>query len=390
MGLKIAVIGARGLPASYSGVETHCEGLYLGLIEKGYEVILYSRENYSAYKNYKGIKIKSIRMISIKGFDTFICSLISTIQATFSDADIIHFHAQGPAIFSWIPRLLAPKKIIGFTCHGIDWQRDKWGFLAKLTIKLGEVASARFPHFKIAVSQYLVDYYDKKYNVKLKRIFNGIEIQPSLPLTTTKAKYNLNENEYFLFVARLVPEKAVETLIKAIKTLKTDKKLVLVGDSSNTDDYVAYLKSLAENDERIIFTSYVYGDELNELYSNAYAYISASKLEGLPITLLEAMSFARPVILSDIGPHVETLECDNSAGKLFEVNDLSGCAKAMESMLKLSDIELEKMGLAAKNIVLKHFQWQNVIEQTDKLYREYFSGSMDAIIIQDKVGEKSN
>lgn len=368
MKIKIAVIGTRGLPATYGGIEKHCEELYSGLVKKGCEVTVYSRKYYTQEQEYKGIKIKSIPIFNVKGFEALICSFLSTISATFSDADIIHFHAQGPTLFSWIPRFFASKKIIGFTCHGIDWQRDKWGLSGKFIIKLGEIASVKYPHFRIAVSQDLVDYYNQKHKVKLHKIYNGINIQKSRPLNKFKNLYNLSENGYFLFVGRLVPEKAPEILIKAMKNLETDKKLVIVGDSAGTDDYVAQLKHLAKDDSRIIFTSYLYGDDLTEIYSNAFAYISASKLEGLPLTVLEAMSYKKPIILSNIAPHAEILELDNSCGKLFMVNNCIDCTNSMRNMLKLTDIELEKTGVISQNIVLNHFQWQNIIDSTEKLY----------------------
>ena len=373
MGIKVAVIGLRGLPAAYGGIEKYCDELYSGLVEKGYDITVYSRESDSGPAEYKGIKIKRVRVINIKGFDTFIYAMIAAFDATFSDFDIIHFHAQGPAVFCWVPRLFAPKKIVGFTCHGIDWQRDKWGLAAKIIIRLGEFASARFPHFKTAVSQYLIDYYKDKYNVKVEKTFPGINIQPTLPLEKAKIEYNLEKDGYFIFVGRLVPEKAVETLIEAFKIINTNKKLVIVGDVSNPDNYINCLQNLNKDDDRIIFTSYIDNETLSELYSNAIAYVSASKLEGLPATLLEAMSFARPVVISDIGPHVEALGYDNLAGELFKVNDPVSCAKTLENILKISKQELAQRGLLAQNIVTENFLWQKIIDQIDEIYKNYAS-----------------
>jgi len=366
--VKIAVIGVRGLPATYGGIEKHCEELYTRLVQKGHEVTIYARKYYTSYKEYNGVKIKSLFILNIKGFETFIYSLIATLYATFSDADIIHYHAQGPAIFSWIPRLLAPKKKIIFTCHGIDWQRDKWNFIGRHTIKLGEQASARFPHFKIGVSQSLVDYYKNKYNIQMYKIYNGIKIPQILPLIKGSEKFGLEKNSYFLFVGRLVPEKAPDILIRAFKNLKTDKKLVIVGDSAGTDDYVSELKNLAKDDSRIIFTSYLYGDELNELYSNALAYVSASKLEGLPITVLEAMSYSRPLVLSDISPHIETVSYDNRSGLIFKTNDIDDCRNKLELLLSMSEEEVNLMGIASQNIVKEHFVWENIVDQTERIY----------------------
>lgn len=371
MSIKIAVVGTRGIPATYGGIEKHCEELYSRLADMGYEIEIYTRDYYTdkEYTEYKGIKIKNIPTpINISGFETLYHSFVATLMATFSDVDIIHIHAQGPAIFSWIPRLLSPKKTVVFTCHGIDWQRDKWKFPAKNIIKFGENASAVFPHYKIGVSQSLVDYYYNEHKTQLYKVYNGINIDSTEVLSLSETLFNLKKNEYFLFVGRLVPEKAPDTLIMAMQRLNTDKKLVIIGESANTDEYVKYLKEIANNDPRIIFIPYVYGKALNTLYSNAYAYISASSLEGLPITVLEAMSFSKPVILSEIEPHKEIISFDSSAGILFKVNNSQDCQKAMQKILNLSPDEYKKMCKSVYNIVSNNFEWKNIVKETEKIY----------------------
>jgi len=368
MALKIAVIGARGLPATYGGIEKHCEELFSGLARKGHEITVYSRNYYTNYNEYNGIKIKKINVPNIVGFETLIYSFIAVLYATFSDVNIIHFHAQGPTLFSFIPKLLAPQKKLVFTCHGIDWQRDKWNFIAKTIIKLGEKASATFPHVRIGVSQSLIDYYRDKYNVPVQKVYNGINIQSKLSLNKLKGKFNLEENEYFLFVGRLVPEKAPDILIKAFKNLQTAKKLVIVGDSAGTNDYVAYLKDLAKDDKRIIFTSYLYGEDLIEIFSNSLAYLSASRLEGLPITVLEAMSFSKPLILSDICPHLEPIAYDKNCAITFKTDNIQDCTGKIQYFLAKSQKEIEKMGKISHKIVSQHFIWDNIINKVEELY----------------------
>ena len=230
--IKIAVIGARGVPATYGGIEKHCEELYSRLVKIGCSVTLYARSFYTDknIKEYKGINLINFDVMNIKGFETLYHSLISTIHATFSDVDIIHYHAQGPAIWSWIPKLFAPGKVIGFTCHGIDWKRSKWGLIARNVIKLGELASVRFTDFKIGVSHSLAEYYERKFGINLHNVTNGVIDIPFSPLNKLKEKYGLEKDNYFLFVGRIVPEKTIETAIKAFRTINTDKKFVIVGD----------------------------------------------------------------------------------------------------------------------------------------------------------------
>lgn len=362
---KIAVIGVRGIPSTYGGIEKHCEELYPFITENGFDVDLYARSYYckEAISTYKGINIVTIPIINISGFDTFIYSFISTIIATFSNADIIHFHAQGPALFSFIPRILAPKKMLCFTCHGIDKDRDKWGRIGKFVITLGEIASAKFPHCKIGVSEHLKEYYESKYNAEMHKIYNGVSLYEPLEINISK-RFGIQANDYFIFVGRLVPEKAPDILIKAFRKVNTDKKLLIVGGSAGTDDYVSQLKELAAGDERIIFTSYVYGEELRELYSNAFAYASASKLEGLPLTLLEAMSFGIPAVLSNISPHMEVMNQGYNIGISFQDSATEACRSALEQMLSLDENNILELKNASKQMVKDIFDWKKIAFQT--------------------------
>lgn len=374
---KIAVVGVRGIPATYGGIEKHCEMLYPILVKNNFDVTVYSRNYYcdNNVNEYKGVKLKSIPIINIKGFEAFIHSFMATMHAVVSDVDIIHFHAQGPAIFSWIPRVFSPQKKICYTCNGIDKDRDKWGKAAKFILTLGEIASAKFPHCKICVSEDLKDYYENKYNTKMHKIYNGVSIQQPLELNKCK-RFNVEKNEYLMFVGRLVPEKAPEVLIKAFKKAKTSKKLLIVGDSAGTDQYVSSLKELAFGDDRIIFTSYLYGDDLRELYSNAFAYISSSKLEGLPLTILEAMSFSLPVILSDIPPHLEIINQKSDIGTSFKVNNVDSCKKAIEKMLNLENEKIQKMKKESKHLIETVFNWENVAIQTKSLISSLYESRL--------------
>jgi len=367
---KIAVVGVRGIPATYGGIEKHCEMLYPIMAENGFDVILYARDYYceSPISEYKGVQIKTIPVPNIKGLEAFIHSFIATVYATFSNADIIHFHAQGPALFSFIPKIFSPKKKICFTCHGIDKDRAKWGKIGKFVITLGEIASAKFPHARIGVSKTLKKYYKNKYNVDMHAVYNGVFVDEPRELNSTK-KFNIEPNNYFMFVGRLVPEKAAESLIKAYKNLQTDKKLLIVGDSAGTDTYVKYLKDIAAGDERVVFTSYMYGEDLKELYSNAYSYVSASKLEGLPLTVLEAMSYSLPVVLSNIPPHVEVLEQGYDVGISFDAQGtIDSCTQALKTILELPAGELEQLKISSKQAIEKVFDWKITAHQTIDIF----------------------
>lgn len=369
---KIAVIGTRGIPATYGGIEKHCEDLYSLISRMDYEVTIYGRNYYlpGETDEYKSVKIKKMPVLNIRGFETFFHSLIATIAACFSDADILHFHAQGPSLFSWIPRILCPRKKVVFTCHGLDWQRAKWGPTEKAVIQLGELASAIFPHEKICVSGALTDYYYEKYRVRSEKIVNGVEIKEKISPGGCCEKFNLSKGNYLLFVGRMVPEKAPDILINAFKTVQTDKKLVIIGGDAGAGDYYPSLKEIAKNDTRIVFTGYLYEKQLQELYSNALCYVSASGLEGFPITVLEAMSYELPQVLSDIAPHREIMNLNRDMGIIFKTGDTESCKSAVEGILAENPGRIEQMGQNAVNTVREHFSWSNIAHLTDRVYRK--------------------
>jgi len=368
--MKIAVIGTRGIPATFGGVEKHCEELYSQLAEMGNEVVIYCRKGYvtDSISEYKGIKLVTLKTINSKSWDATFHTFWALCHAIISDVDLIHFHAQGPCIFSWMPKIFSPNKKMVFTCHGIDWQRNKWNFFAGSVIKLGEFFSARFFHCHIGVSYALEKYYKNKYNLNMITIYNGTAINDYTSLNMMREKYGLSKGEYFLFVGRLVPEKAPHRLIKAFKEIDTAKKLVIAGGSSMTNDYEEYLKNLAKDDSRIIFTSYVYGEDLQELYSNAFAYISASELEGLPLTLLEAMSYKLPCLVSNIAPHIEVISENNRYGYLFNLDNPDDLKFKLLELLTKNENDLNDIRNNAFDIIQRKYNWKNAAYKVQKAY----------------------
>jgi glycosyltransferase involved in cell wall biosynthesis len=291
------------------------------------------------------------------------------MHAVFSDAEIIHFHAQGPCLFAWLPKLVAPNKKLVFTCHGIDWQRDKWNPAAKAVIRIGELFSASMFDSQITVSKSLEAYYKTKYNVNSITIVNGVNLNSKKTAELIKEKFNLDEKGYLLSVGRLVPEKAPHKLIEAFKKIKTDKKLVIVGGSASTDEYENYLKNLAKDDKRIIFTSYLYGDDLVEMFSNAYLYVSTSELEGLPITLLEAMSYGIPTLVSPIPPHIEILGKNEEYGYLVDSDKPEFIQRKLEILLNQPEIDLINKGLKGQEKIQARHNWQKIARKLEIVYK---------------------
>ncbi len=370
---SIAVIGTRNLPANYGGVETACEKLYTRMAAKGHDITVYCRSEAFTINTtyYQGVRVVQFPAPSVPGLSTFLHCMLASLMATFSRAEILHFHAQGPALFSLIPKLLAPGKKIVFTCHGKDWERPRWGRVAKAIIRLGEWCSAHLPHYRITVSNALQGYYQSTYQVQAHRLYNGVELPVILPLGTLAERFGLTPDGYLLFVGRLVPEKAIEILIQAFNQLNTQLKLVIVGDSPELPVYVQGLKALAHGNPNIVFTGAIRGEKLGALYANARAFVSASALEGHPITVLEAMSYGLPVLLSDIPPHQEiSALLGDAALSCFPVQDVQACKVALDQLLALSPQERDTLRQRALQVVKKHFDWDDVVQATQQIYRQ--------------------
>lgn len=370
--MKIAVVGTRNLPANYGGVETACENLYLELVKMGVKVKVYCRsDSFKVWRDtVQGVQVLNFPVPEIPGVATFLHSFIAALLATFSDADIIHFHAQGPAFFTFIPRWLAPRKKVVFTCQGIDWQRDKWGHLARTVIRQGERHSVRYTDARIMVSNSLKSHYLETYGpIQAATIYNGVHLPRAVDTQSFLERFGLESGKYLLFIGRLVPEKAPDILIQAFNDLNTDIKLVIAGDSPETPEYVAQLRALAQNNPNILMTGNIRGQDVAEAYHHAMAYVSPSKLEGHPITALEAMSYGKPVLLSDIGPHQEILDCYTSPLPSFETGSVAACTHALQTLLELPSEQLQTVAHQSQQVVRENYLWPSVAQSVLGVYQ---------------------
>lgn len=362
--MKLAIIGQKGIPSRTGGVEIHVEEIASRLASYGENVTVYCRESYceEKYDKYKGINLKYIPSIRTKHLDAITYTFLATIDAIKSKSDVIHYHALGPSLLSFIPRIFGKKVIV--TSHGLDWKRKKWGIIGRLALKLGEIASIKFPHKTISVSENMLRYYENKYkNSDITYIPNGIDEKKNLVPNKIKEKFNLEKDQYILFLARLVPEKGAHYLIDAFKNLETSKKLVISGGSSHSDDYVNELKEKAKDNPNIIFTGFVTGNLIDELFTNAYLYVLPSEVEGLPISLLEAMAYGQACLVSDIEENLEVVEKNAISFKSKDTLDLEKQLKTL-----ISDEELvNKYKSASKKFILKKYNWDDVAIKTREL-----------------------
>ena len=372
--MKIAVIGSKGLPPKQGGIEHHCAEIYARMVEQGHTVELYGRSSYTQASwrepcTYKGVNVRSIPSLPLRGLDALVTSAVAAIAASLAKNDVIHFHALGPSLFSWIPRILSPHSKVVMTCHGLDWQRTKWGKISSTLIRLGEQIGTACSHEVVAVSKDLKPYFQQVYNRSVTYIGNGPAHYPDSDVNIEGVEsLGLQPQKYVLFLGRLVPEKCPHLLIQAFQSLRPlGWKLAIVGGTSDTSTYTSKLMRLAEHNPDIIFTGELRGQRLANVVRCAGLFTLSSELEGLPLALLEAMHEGVPVLTSDIPVHRELVGGDR--GQLFRVNDLSDFITQMQwSMDHLP--EMKHRATQAQQYVIENYSWDTI---TTMLLNRYHS-----------------
>ena len=335
--LAIAMFGQKRLSRE-GGVEIVVKELCTRMAQNGCDVTCYNRAGHhvsgaeyddAGKTEYEGIRQKSVPTIERRGLAAVSSSAFAALYSAFGKYDVVHIHAEGPAFFAWLPKMFGKRVVV--TVHGIDWQREKWqSGLGSKFIHQGEKNAAKYADEVIVLSKGVQDYFKETYGRETHFIPNGVNRPQIREASLITDKFGLKKDSYILFLGRLVPEKGIRYLVEAFKNVKTDKKLVIAGGSSDTDSFMEELKELAKGDDRILFTGFVQGAMLDELYSNAYIYTLPSDLEGMPLSLLEAMSYGNCCLVSDIP------ECTEVVEDTFIV-DSDDCVTddAVESILKI-------------------------------------------------------
>jgi glycosyltransferase involved in cell wall biosynthesis len=358
--MRIAMIGQKGIPATYGGIEKHVEEIARRLAARGHEVSVYCRLYYTPEgAEFHGVKLLRRVSVNTKHLDTVTHVAYCTLETLFRKYDVVHFHALGPSVFASLPRLSGKRTVV--TVHGLDWQRQKWGKFASWALRQCEGPAAHFPNRTIVVSKTLRAHFQTHHHCDALFIPNGTNLPTPRPAKKIQA-LGLTPGKYILFVGRLVPEKGVHFLCEAFSRIKTDMKLALVGGLSFSQDYVDVLKRYES--DRIRLLDYVFGESLEELWSNAYLVVQPSLMEGLSIALLEALSYGRCVVLSDIPENLEVAEECAVPFKTQNVDDLQA---KLELMLARPDLVKEYEAKARAHIRL-HYSWDTVADSTEKLY----------------------
>ena len=378
--LKIAMLGHKRVPSREGGIEVEVEELGVRMAAMEHEVTCYNRSGHHVsgkefdnstknLKEYKGIRLKSVFTINKKGLAALTSSVIAAICAAIGNYDVVHFHAEGSCIMLWLPKLFGKRCVC--TVHGLDHRRAKWGRFASAYIIIGEKVAAKLADEVIVLSEGVQDYFMKTYGRKTTFVPNGVNRPEIRDAELIKEEYDLEKDSYILFLGRLVPEKGLKYLVQAFKCVKTDKKLVIAGGSSDTDAFMNELKSIGAGDDRIVFTGFVQGQMLDELYSNAYLYTLPSDLEGMPLSLLEGMSYGNCCVVSDID-ECASVVADNvgeSRAVVFRKSDIKDLRDKLQMLCDDKDLVLRYKKEAADFICWK-YSWNDVVMQTLRLYRK--------------------
>lgn len=364
--MKIAYIALKGISTA-GGVEKYTLELGSRLAKRGHEILAYvSRNNgENLPDSINGIKIKTLPSLKTKSLEKMSISFLASLdQLITNNIDIVHYHAFGPAMLSFIPKMR--KKKIVMQGHGIEWMRAKWGWMGKSFFKITELPSVWFADIVTVVSVTQKEYLKRNYNIDSVYIPPGIRY-PTHRIPSEIREFGLKGNDYILFASRLVPEKGAHYLIEAYNKIKTDKKLVLVGDAKYEDAYKRHLKELAKrNNSNVIFTGYVSNEVLEEFYSNAYVFVLPSEIEGLPAALLEAMSYGNCCLVSDIPENLEAL---NDIGFSFENKSTDSLADMLKYLLE-NQGEVRKVKETSITYALKTYSWDNITDKIEILYRK--------------------
>ncbi|MGO9124948.1 MAG: glycosyltransferase family 4 protein [Terriglobales bacterium] len=360
--MRVAFIGGRGVVSKYSGIEAYYEEVGKRLVELGYDITVYCRTYFTpALDTYNGMRLVRLPTIRSKHLETLVHTLLSSIHAAFSGCDIVHYHAQGPALFSSLPQLFGKKTAV--TVQGLDWRRKKWGRFASRVLRLGELASARVPDATMVVSHTLQEYYRLNYGIETTYVPNGATLrQRNGPAYLNQ--WNLEPDKYILFAGRLSPEKNCHLLIDAYEKLATSAKLVFAGGSSHTDAYAEGLRRRAS--DRVVFTDWVAGDALSELLTNAALFVLPSDLEGLSLALLEAMGAGTCVLTSDIPENREVVD---GAGFTFRAGDVNDLTRMLDLLLSHERMRVTAARLALDR-VRDQYQWSQIAKDISAAYEK--------------------
>lgn len=359
--MKIAIIGHKRIPGREGGIEVVVEELATRMAESN-DVTVYNRfkTGVKKIKKYKGVHIVTVPTIQSKKLDAVIATFFASVHAIFCHYDVIHYHGIGPSMMLIIPHLFGVKTIV--TVHGLNYKTPKWQGVGAKAMLFGERITAKYADSIITLSREQQQYFIKKYNRTSHYIPNGTVVQKLLDANIITKKWGLVKNGYVLFISRVVPGKGLENLIDAYKNVHTTLPLIIAGDSQYMDGYRNQIIDRAKEDERIRFIGFVEGATLAELYSNAYLFVFPSEAEGMPMCLLEALSYNTPCLVSDIP---ENLEVGRKYVRIFRTKDTADLTENLDDCINRGGRIKDNSRLYISN----EYSWDKIVRNTIEVYK---------------------
>lgn len=369
--MKIAIIGHKRIPSNEGGIEKGVEQHAVRMVTRGHQVEVYNRGGHNIYgsendekrlKYYKGVRIITVPTCTNNALTVPIYSLLSTLRAIFVRYDVVSYRASGSCV------MIPLAKLFGLRCiaslHGIDSQRAKWGKFAKWYLELGEKMAAKYADELLVLSKNMQRYIWDKYHRKTILFANGIDRVEKVSDEIIRTKYGLKKDEYILFLSRIVPEKGLHYLVKAYRSVDSDKKLVIAGGIEKETEYIVELKKIASEDPRIIFTGFTKGGLLKSLYSNAYVYVLPSDLEGMANSLLEGMGYGNCCLVSDIPENTEVVE---DKAVTFRKGDVEDLRMKLQNLVDNPSV-VQKYKSEAADFILAKYNWDDIVTQMLGIY----------------------
>ena len=341
--LRVAMLGHKRIPGREGGVEIVVRELAVRMARLGHHVDVYNRWDLFTEGGkmgdpvYQGVRIYQVPTPHASSLNAFVYSVLAMLRCSFKRYDVVHVHAIGTSAMLWLPHLLGKKTVV--TVHGLDWQRAKWGKFASFYLRVGEKMAMRYADEVIVLSRGNQQYFEDTYGRRTLLIPNGMEPQQPPEPDVITAKHGLGRGDYVLYLGRLVPEKGVHYLIDAFAGIETGKRLVIAGPLDFSNPYCQRLQDMAAKDKRVLLTGFVQGRELEELYGNCSVYVLPSDVEGMPLSLLEAISYGARCLTSDIDENVQAAK---GCARVFHHGDVISLREELEALLadpKLTTVE---------------------------------------------------
>ena len=361
--MRIAMMGTRGIPASYSGFETCVEELGARLVQRGHQVTVYCRTHHIKLRDrhYRGMELVRLPSIQTKYLDTIVHTFLSVLHGSFRRFDIVLVFIVGNSVVSWVPRLTGKKVVLNV--DGLDWRRKKWPPLAKKLIQVAERLATVLPNAMVTDSKVIEEYYLQRYSAPSVCIAYGSDVE-KVPPGEYLRRFDLEPRKYVLFVGRLVPENCADHLVEAFRGLDTDMKCVIVGDAPYAEDHIRELKALAG--DNVIFTGYLFGEGYRELDSNAYVFVETSEVGGTHPALIEAMAFGNCVIGNDTPQNLEVI---GDAGLHYDGSRGGAHLRDLLRLLLEDEATVREYRQRAQSRAAEHYSWDSVVTRYEDLFK---------------------